>query len=593
MLRLLLLLAGAATIWALDPQVLLAQAANWPDTGPFVRGTGFYLSIWKVLSCWILFAAWVYTTDWVSQDCQNQRLNYALWNNIVFFTFLVAFLLVFVIPTIWVSFPLLLIAYAAPLATFVILRNKQVEYAEKVMTKAHLRRWFAAKMTMLGMKVAAEAPGVDEQGPPLKFKAMGAKTEREDNINLLTVRQSLGYIPARQAVFDALEHGADSILFDYGAATVAVRHQIDGVWHNQQPIDRVQLGDPILTVFKTLAALNPNERRAKQAGAFGIEVKKPKDVKETKYLCKFASQGTQSGERVSLLIEGKKLTFKSLAEIGMREKMVQQLEEILGQKKGLILFSALPAGGLSTTFEVALNASDRFMRNFAAVEEAKSVEREVLNVAITPYDAAAGETPATVLPGLIRSYPDVFVVRDFVNLETIQILIDQINKEERLVISSTRAKEAVEALLRILLLKIPPADFAAVVLAVCNVRLVRKLCEKCKEGYPPPSEVLKQMGLPAGRIENFYRPPTKPIDPKHPEIVCDACQGIGYRGRTGVFELLVVDDRIRSVLGTQPKLDLLRDAARKSKHRSLQEEGLLLVARGVTSLQELLRVLKQ
>jgi type II secretory ATPase GspE/PulE/Tfp pilus assembly ATPase PilB-like protein len=422
---------------------------------------------------------------------------------------------------------------------------------------------------------------------------MGAKTEREDNINLLTVRQSPGYIPARQAVFDALEHGADSILFDYGAASVSVRHQIDGVWHNQQPIDRVQLGDPILLVFKTLAGLNANERRAKQTGMFGIEVKKPKDVKETKYSCKFASQGTQSGERVSLVIEGKKLSFKSLAEIGMREKMVPQLEGILGEKKGLILFSALPAGGLSTTFEVAMNASDRFMRNFAAVEEKQSLEREILNVANTPFDAAAGETPATVLPALIRTYPDVFVVRDVVDLESLQILVEQITKEERLVITTTRAKEAVEALLRMLLFKIPPAEFAAVVIAVVNVRLVRKLCETCKEAYPPPAEVLKQMGLPPGRIENFYRPPTKPIDPKHPEKVCEVCQGIGYRGRTGIFELLVVDDLMRSVLGSHPKLDALRDAARKSKHRGLQEEGLLLVAKGVTSLQELLRVLKQ
>ena len=126
-----------------------------------------------------------------------------------------------------------------------------------------------------------------------------------------------------------------------------------------------------------------------------------------------------------------------------------------------------------------------------------------------------------------------------------------------------------------------------------NVRLVRKLCEKCKEAYPPPSEVLKQMGLPPGRIESFYRTPTKPIDPKHPDEVCDQCQGIGYLGRTAICELLVVDDSIREVLANQPKLDLLRNAARKAKHRTLQDEGLLLVARGVTSLQELLRVLKQ
>ena len=126
-----------------------------------------------------------------------------------------------------------------------------------------------------------------------------------------------------------------------------------------------------------------------------------------------------------------------------------------------------------------------------------------------------------------------------------------------------------------------------------NVRLIRKLCETCKEAYPPPAEVLKQLGLPAGRIESLYRPPTQPIDPKHPDVVCETCQGIGYYGRTGIFELLLVDDTIRQVLTTAPKLENLRAAARKAKHRTLQEEGVLLVARGVTSLQELLRVLKQ
>jgi type II secretory ATPase GspE/PulE/Tfp pilus assembly ATPase PilB-like protein len=94
-------------------------------------------------------------------------------------------------------------------------------------------------------------------------------------------------------------------------------------------------------------------------------------------------------------------------------------------------------------------------------------------------------------------------------------------------------------------------------------------------------------------VEALYRPPTVPIDPKHPDAVCEQCQGLGNFGRTAIFELLLVDDDLRQVLTTTPKLENLRAAARKAKHRSLQEEGVLLVARGVTSIQELLRVLKQ
>lgn len=120
-------------------------------------------------------------------------------------------------------------------------------------------------------------------------------------------------------------------------------------------------------------------------------------------------------------------------------------------------------------------------------------------------------------------------------------------------------------------------------------RLIRKLCPDCKVGYTPPSDVLRKLGIPAGKVEQLYRPP------KGDEIEkpCKACQGLGYLGRTGLFELLVVNDKIREILIKQPKLPLLKEAARASRQRSLQEEGVLLVAQGTTSLQELTRVLKQ
>ena len=105
--------------------------------------------------------------------------------------------------------------------------------------------------------------------------------------------------------------------------------------------------------------------------------------------------------------------------------------------------------------------------------------------------------------------------------------------------------------------------------------------------------MLKQLGLPAGRDRALYRPPTEPIDPKHPEVVCDVCQGIGYFGPDRHFRVALVDDEIREALTMKPKLDNSRAVARKAKHRSIQEEGVLLVARGVTSLPELVRVLKQ
>ncbi len=373
-------------------------------------------------------------------------------------------------------------------------------------------------------------------------------------------------------------------MLDYTAEVVGVRYQIDGVWHDRAPLDRAS-GDLVLAVYKGLAALKVEDRRSRQSGSFGVEAAKEK------FTCKITSQGTKTGERVLLQLEQLKVPFKTLEELGMRPKTQEQIEALF-QQSGLVVFSSLPGGGLTTTIDLVLMNTDRFMRNFVSVTDERKPDREIENVHVTTFSGGSGETAATVLPKLIRTYPDVIVVRDVVDLDTLALLCEQVG-ENRLIITSIRAKDAAEALLRLMMLKIPPADFAAAASGVINVRLIRKLCEKCKEGYPPPAEVLKQLGLPPGRIEALYRPPTVPIDPKHPDAVCDACGGVGYVGRTALFEVLVVDDAIREVLATAPKLENVRAAARKGKQRSLQDEGILLVARGVTSIQELLRVLKQ
>jgi type II secretory ATPase GspE/PulE/Tfp pilus assembly ATPase PilB-like protein len=588
MLRWLIVFAAAVTVCAVDARLVLAADAPgiWPSMGGgLLRGGGSYLSPWKILAAWLLFLAWVRTTDWISQDGQIFKLKYGIWNPIAFFSFFLAFLLLWILPWFGVGMLLMVIAYAAPLTAYIIYRNQQVETHDKVLTKKHLRRMIARAVNKIGIKMEGAEEDPRELGPDLQFSALGGATDRDNSVNLLTARQSPGYLSARELIFDALEERATHVMLDFSVEATGIRYQIDGIWTDRAPLDRAN-GDLILGVFKSLSALKVTDRRSRQSGSFGMEAAKEK------YMCRITSQGTQTGERALVSIDPRKPTFKTLDDIGMRPKMQEQLGE-LTQQNGLILFSAMPIGGLTTTMDVAIMSSDRFVRNWVAVVDAsKPPEREIENLHLTTYASAAGETPATVLPKLIRTYPDVIAVRDVSDLETLSILCEQVG-QNRLLLTSVRAKEAVEALLRCLMLKIPAEEFAPAVTAVLNTRLIRKLCETCKEAYAPPAEVLKQMGLPAGKVESLFRPPTAPIDPKHPEAVCEQCQGVGYFGRTAIFELLVVDDEIRNVLTTAPKLDALRAAVRKAKHRTLQEEGVLLVARGITSLQELLRVLKQ
>ena len=309
-----------------------------------------------------------------------------------------------------------------------------------------------------------------------------------------------------------------------------------------------------------------------------------------KYPATMAAQGTKTGERILIQFEMQAVHLKTLSDLGMREKMQEQFTELLRRPKGFLLFAAPPAGGLRTTVDVVLRGLDRFLRECVAVEEESSRGREVENVAVTTYKAADGESPASVLTKLFRTEPNVVLVRDLPDAGTVALICSEVAQQERLVMASIRANDCAEALLRVLMLKAPPAEVAGGVTAVLCQRLVRKLCDRCKEAYAPPSQVLRQLGIPEGRVRAFYRPyQPKPEDKTE---VCRECGGLGYKGQTAIFELLVLDPDVGRVLATTPKLDLLRQAARQAGMKSLQEEGVLLVARGVTLLPELMRVMK-
>jgi len=575
----------AGLLLLVNVQTALADT-SWPNEDtPFQRGPGGYLSLPKFLICWLLFLLWVRTVDWVNQDVQQNRLSYALWNSAVFFSFAAAFVLMWLLPWFWLGAFLMVAAYAGPLAGYVVVRNRGVSAEKRVFTRDHLRHFFSQKAALLGMKISAEKQESRKLGPPVNFTPKGGKTERDNAANLLLSRQSPGFSVARQLIADALDRRAEGILLDYTAQGVTTRLQIDGVWQNHEPYERAE-GDPMLAVFKTIAALNVNERRAKQEGAFDAEFNKKKRN------CRITSQGTQTGERVLLQLADVAVRKWTYEELGVRTKVEEQLRALLELPKGIVLYSSPPGGGLSTLMDTGIRSLDRFLRDVVVVEDAVRREHEIENAAVTTFNSAAGETPMTVLPKLARAYPNIYVLRELPDANTVGFLCEQCN-ENRLSIGGLRAKESAETLLRVLMLKVPAAEFAPAALGVINVRLIRKLCEKCKESYAPTPELLKQLGLPADRVTELFRPPTPPSpEEKKPPPPCEECQGLGYLGRTGIFELLVVNDAVREALVKSPKMDIVKIAARKAGMRTLQEEGIALIARGVTSLAELQRVLK-
>jgi type II secretory ATPase GspE/PulE/Tfp pilus assembly ATPase PilB-like protein len=629
-------------------------------------GPGYYFNVFKILGSWIVFLFWTGTTDWVSRDAQEVRMDYLRWNPLMVGSFLAVFVIHWFVPMYFIGLPLILIAWIAPLTSYILIRNKGVEQHERVMTPEHLRYWFATHASSFGIKMEAERRDPNETGVPLTLAAFGGATERDNAARLLAARQTTGLFSARRLIADALYRRADAVMLDYAQESVEVRFLVDGLWQNAEPLDR-ETGDSLLESLKTLSGLNPQERQKRQEGKFLAEyfVFKPlvfsaierakveekgrlvlrltkemagdeaianpvefqqrvsleadrlirekfatpigtwtpvekedlaklegvdrivpeNSVDAMKCVGSIASQGAPTGERVAIQLEVKKTRFKTFDEIGMRSKIQEQMASLLGEDTGICVFSAQPAQGLRTTMSVVLRNADRFVREFMSIEDEGNRYEAIENVPVTTYKGAAGESPVTVLPTVLHQEPQVLVVRDLINVDSARILLEQA-ASKRSVVTSIRAKDSIDAIQRILAMGVQPSELAPAVRAVFSQRLVRRLCETCKEAYNPPPQVLSQMGLPQGRVQAFYRPP------QQREEVCPECGGIGYLGRTAIFEVLVVDDNVRKAIAANARPEAILDAARRAGMRTLQEEGILLVVKGVTSMQELIRVLK-
>lgn len=578
-------MVGRGLLPSLAAAALVLSAAGEAHAQSFLqfsRGEGGYLSVPKLVVVWLVFLLWVRTCNWVNADGQYQKQDIRIWNPLMVGCFLVALLVMLLIPYFWLlGFPLLLIAYAVPLGLYVHQRNAPLHESERVLTPGHIWWVIATQLNRLGLKLPTEKRTSGQGGPPIELEARGAEDDKQNQANLIRARQSPAFPAVKQLLFDAIQQRGDAILLDYNAEAVAIRYQIDGLWQPQDNFDR-ESGDAVVAVLMTLAALNPGERRRRASGEFAAQQEK------IHWSCKLVAEATKAGQRVLLRLDDGGVRFQKLADLGMREKSQTQLAEIMGRKGGFVLFSAPSGQGLTTTFYAALNTVDRYTRSLIAVEDEADPGRPVDNIVVRTYSAARGESPATVLPKVFREYPDGIVVRDPVNAETVNLLLGQATTEKRTVFSSVRARDCADALVRIAGLGVDPADLAEAVSAVVNQRLVRKLCESCKEGFTPSPAMLKQLGLPPGKISTLYRPP------QEPEKVCPACRGLGYVGRTGLFEVLAPDDTVRKVLSQSPiNEELLRQAVRRAGAYSFQQEGILLVAKGVTSLEELKRVLKE
>jgi type II secretory ATPase GspE/PulE/Tfp pilus assembly ATPase PilB-like protein len=239
-----------------------------------------------------------------------------------------------------------------------------------------------------------------------------------------------------------------------------------------------------------------------------------------------------------------------------------------------------------------IKCHDAYIQNIHSLE--KRPLFEVDNITQHVYDSTNRELSyARQLQSVLRREPDVVIVSEMDDKETAR-LSTKAAYEKKKIYAGMTASDSFDALDTFLGWVKDRKVAARVLLAITCQRLLRKLCQTCREAYRPDSALLRKANLPVDQIEHFYRPPSqKHFDRKGREIVCPTCQGTGYVGRVGAFELLVIDEKIRSMIAAGANTTQIKAQARKKKMYYIQEEGLLKTMEGITSMNEVLRSLRE
>jgi type II secretory ATPase GspE/PulE/Tfp pilus assembly ATPase PilB-like protein len=561
----------------MTPLWLILAASDFP------RGPGFYLNLLPFALVFLSYLVWLYACWWVDDDARHLDLNQTQWNALVFGGGLLGLLLFWLIPWFLLAFPVMVALYLVPLICYVSTRNAVVPAAQKVWTERHLRL-LIERYLRINMDVADEEP---DRGPKVQFLRKPNDPEGEAAPRLRKVRKLRGYRRAVELLGDAVQRRATDVQMEPTGNKMAVRLRIDGVYHPAKSYSRAS-GEAVILALKMLAELELAERRKPQEGGF------PTQVDERRVDFGIHTAGTVEGEKLSLRIQDRAMRIQNVAQLGLPEAMRQQLSKIAGQDAGLFLVSGPPGSGKTATVYACLQEMDRFQRAVATVED--PVEYRLANVDQVQLDRRVGETYGAALKRLlVRQEVDVVFVGEIRDNETADFVCAKA-REELLVFSTVQAHDALTGLFRLIELGVESRQVADVLHGVLSQRLVRILCPRCKVKYRPNPEMVRKANLPADRIKHFYRPPEESERPRDAEtgqvIICDNCDGRGYHGRTGIFELLVMNDRLRALLHGNASLNAVKQEAARSGMTYLQDEAIRLVIEGTTSVQEILQILK-
>jgi type IV pilus assembly protein PilB len=426
----------------------------------------------------------------------------------------------------------------------------------------------AAKATMAPGETAAK----DEQ--TIEFISTSTRQANRDAIQEIQAELNKRKTPAVRMVSEIIQkaiakHASDIHVEPQVACTV-IRIRVDGVLRELDTIP-LNIQNSLISRLKILADMDIGERRAPQDGRFMVA------VGATRVDMRVSTLPTQYGEKVVIRLLEATAPVSSFGSLGLPPTLAARLLQSLAQPQGMLLITGPTGSGKSTTIYASLNLLRKPSVNVVTVED--PVEYALAGVNQVQVNVRAGLTFASCLRSILRQDPNVIMIGEIRDLETAEIAM-KAAQTGHMVLSTLHTNDSISAVARLLDLGIPEYLIASSVSAILAQRLVRKLCA-C-QGLKDVTKAYSERLIAAG----WSNPPAQVAWPKG----CSVCDYTGYKGRIGIYELLTIDESIRAILRGSYKPDLVRAAACAGGMRKMQEDALEKLQAGITTLDEIIRV---
>jgi len=375
-----------------------------------------------------------------------------------------------------------------------------------------------------------------------------------------------------QVIWNALEESSSDILIDpKNDSTYSIRFRVDGVlWEVEQIGADTCRG--LINSIKAVSGMNIAEKRRPQDGAF--VAKTAKGVTSFRV----ASAGALYGEKISIRILRQDAGIFTLENVGLSKEQCSIIEDSIAKPSGMVLMCGPTGSGKTTTLYAMLNKIDLFTRNVITVED--PIEYVLTSASQIEVNPKAGITFASSLRSILRQDPDVICVGEIRDEETAGIAL-RAAQTGHLVLATIHSSTPASSLIRLMDLDVSPMLLASGLSLIVSQRLIRRLCSYCKAPARLTEKQISQFEKENIDYENIFQ-----------AVGCKYCRGTGYKGRTGIFDVLTLDDQFKAGIATNtlPVAQIRKEGEIMGK-RKLQKEGLKKVSSGITSLEELNRVI--